>query len=100
MKWETRRFAHQSRRRMAGRSSRSRRVRRVDYRMMRRRKLSGASEDQEEVRTDAKVPAERPQLPAPSVWKADSDELEKEIKNGDGHEKVLPSGFYTPPVQK
>lgn len=45
---------------------------------MRRWKLSGASEDHEEVRTDAKVPAERPQLRAPSVWKADSDELEKE----------------------
>lgn len=46
--------------------------------MMRRRKLSGTSEVHEEVRADAKVPAERPQLRAPSVWEADSDELEKE----------------------
>lgn len=38
------------------------------------------SEDQEEARAAAGVPAERPPLPAPSLRKADSDELEEREK--------------------
>lgn len=64
----------------AGRPSRRRGARRVDYRMMRRRE---PSDDRVEVVADANVPAERPQRRVSPVWKADSDELERQrLKKG------------------